>query len=499
MVASTNYLLQCQHSESLTSKSVTLYSHDQLAEQEMGACRLEARLIALEREHQKIDAFKRELPLCMQLLHHAIEACKEQLALYRSSFQRQLQESVSCSFDDRDSVVQNKFRQHEPISTRRQSDSFYTSSNDVEQARVTQAFGEDGFLRMKVCHSRAGEKNQCTISLEEELPQYVQEQASGLPGKPAFSVKKKLGGAFVPYNRLIQPIPRPGAIDPAVLSLKCPELDITGPPNQLDSCKLDAYLWQKALRHDNSSAGVGLSICTKRVSSSQLPTREVVSKEQADSIILSGNHATRKARRSWSPELHRLFVDALQKLGGAQATPKQIRELMNVEGLTNDEVKSHLQKYRLHARRLGASATAMASTSSQSPGVVRAWVATEHGSDARRADPISHNCNSSISCDTSVTQDGIYCSSHTQGRTHSQTSSCCKKSTLLHSRSSWQGTDVGREESVGEAVRPENSGSKGRCMHESDEMEDHSFSGNQTGSQGEDEMGCEDNKNRSTF
>jgi SHAQKYF class myb-like DNA-binding protein len=27
------------------------------------------------------------------------------------------------------------------------------------------------------------------------------------------------------------------------------------------------------------------------------------------------------------------------------ATPKQIRELMKVDGLTNDEVKSHLQVY----------------------------------------------------------------------------------------------------------------------------------------------------------
>ncbi|KAF7808915.1 transcription factor HHO3-like [Senna tora] len=33
------------------------------------------------------------------------------------------------------------------------------------------------------------------------------------------------------------------------------------------------------------------------------------------------------------------------------ATPKQIRELMKVDGLTNDEVKSHLQKFRLHTRR----------------------------------------------------------------------------------------------------------------------------------------------------
>ncbi|MBA0597478.1 hypothetical protein Gorai_007282, partial [Gossypium raimondii] len=52
----------------------------------------------------------------------------------------------------------------------------------------------------------------------------------------------------------------------------------------------------------------------------------------------------RKARRCWSPDLHKRFVNALQMLGGHQvSTTKQIRELMKVEGLTNDEVKSHLQ------------------------------------------------------------------------------------------------------------------------------------------------------------
>ncbi|XP_010528047.1 PREDICTED: myb family transcription factor EFM-like [Tarenaya hassleriana] len=60
----------------------------------------------------------------------------------------------------------------------------------------------------------------------------------------------------------------------------------------------------------------------------------------------------RKQRRCWSQYLHRRFLNALQQLGGAHvATPKQIREVMKVDGLTNDEVKSHLQKYRLHTRR----------------------------------------------------------------------------------------------------------------------------------------------------
>ncbi|KAL3627615.1 hypothetical protein CASFOL_028978 [Castilleja foliolosa] len=83
------------------------------------------------------------------------------------------------------------------------------------------------------------------------------------------------------------------------------------------------------------------------------------------SVIEKGhkNMSRRKARRCWSTDLHRRFVDALHTLGGAQATPKQIRELMKVEGLTNDEVKSHLQKYRLHTRT-----TAISSPSQQGAG-----------------------------------------------------------------------------------------------------------------------------------
>ncbi|KAK9228240.1 hypothetical protein WN944_021189 [Citrus x changshan-huyou] len=59
----------------------------------------------------------------------------------------------------------------------------------------------------------------------------------------------------------------------------------------------------------------------------------------------------KKQRRSWSAELHQLFLQALSHLGGSEvATPKLIKKIMNVDGLTNDEIKSHLQKYRAHLR-----------------------------------------------------------------------------------------------------------------------------------------------------
>ncbi|KAJ6793390.1 myb family transcription factor EFM-like [Iris pallida] len=80
----------------------------------------------------------------------------------------------------------------------------------------------------------------------------------------------------------------------------------------------------------------------------------------------------RKSRRCWSPELHRRFLHALEQLGGSHAaTPKQIRELMKVDGLTNDEVKSHLQKYRLHTRRPTTGAVqSNNSSTSQTPQIV---------------------------------------------------------------------------------------------------------------------------------
>ena len=41
--------------------------------------------------------------------------------------------------------------------------------------------------------------------------------------------------------------------------------------------------------------------------------------------------------------VHGILVSMLILVPFVVAAPKQIRELMNVDGLTNDEVKSHLQ------------------------------------------------------------------------------------------------------------------------------------------------------------
>ncbi|KVH96468.1 two-component response regulator ARR1-like [Cynara cardunculus var. scolymus] len=63
--------------------------------------------------------------------------------------------------------------------------------------------------------------------------------------------------------------------------------------------------------------------------------------------------SSKKPRVAWSMELHQQFVAAVNQLGFDKAVPKKILDLMNVPGITRENVASHLQKYRIYLRKLG--------------------------------------------------------------------------------------------------------------------------------------------------
>lgn len=84
-------------------------------------------------------------------------------------------------------------------------------------------------------------------------------------------------------------------------------------------------------------------------------------KDDDEDFVDNGNDddessTQKKLRVVWSIELHRKFVAAVNQLGIDKAVPKRVLDLMNVEGLTRENVASHLQKYRLYLRRISQQA-----------------------------------------------------------------------------------------------------------------------------------------------
>ncbi|XP_050372364.1 two-component response regulator ORR21 [Argentina anserina] len=76
-------------------------------------------------------------------------------------------------------------------------------------------------------------------------------------------------------------------------------------------------------------------------------------KEDEDGDTENDDMSTsKKPRVVWSVELHQQFVSAVNQLGLDKAVPKRILELMNVPGLSRENVASHLQKFRLYLKRL---------------------------------------------------------------------------------------------------------------------------------------------------
>nr|QSD99546.1 MYB family transcription factor [Melilotus albus] len=126
-------------------------------------------------------------------------------------------------------------------------------------------------------------------------------------------------------------------------------------------------IWQHVVRKKIESKDQNKDIITDGVCSQDTSSENIANKnkmrgqkrkEQSEEEEANTDeendeeHSTRKKPRFvWDNELHKKFVSIVNLLGIDKAYPKKIRDLMNVEGLTRENVASHLQKYRLSLKR----------------------------------------------------------------------------------------------------------------------------------------------------
>lgn len=274
--------------------------------------KMQGHMEALEEEKRKIQVFQRELPLCLELVNQAIESCRRQLSgtttEYMQGGQSQCSEQTST-----DGPVLEEFIPIKRICSASDDDE---EEDDDEQHSHKKPKSDNAADKKKSDWLRSAQLWNQTAP----APPLQQEST---PRRVSVVEVTRNGGAFQPFLR----------------ENKSPVKTTSHDNNHQNN------------NNNNNQALVEL----------HSPVPLAATSSTADTTKGNGNgsrkeekegQTQRKQRRCWSPELHRRFLQSLQQLGGSHtATPKQIRELMKVDGLTNDEVKSHLQKYRLHTRR----------------------------------------------------------------------------------------------------------------------------------------------------
>ncbi|GLU02321.1 hypothetical protein SLE2022_195750 [Rubroshorea leprosula] len=110
------------------------------------------------------------------------------------------------------------------------------------------------------------------------------------------------------------------------------------------------------LEPDGDGSGSGSGSDARKMRKVTVPAGDCA--EEADSAVRMENsddpsaRTLKRPRLVWTPQLHKRFVDVVAHLGINNAVPKTIMQLMNVEGLTRENVASHLQKYRLYLKRM---------------------------------------------------------------------------------------------------------------------------------------------------
>lgn len=116
-------------------------------------------------------------------------------------------------------------------------------------------------------------------------------------------------------------------------------------------------VWQHVVRRRSSQLSRGVT-AEESGAEQDGDSRVQGTKRSKEVEVLRAEHeggsGGKKARVVWSVEMHQKFVYAVNALGIDKAVPKRILDLMNVEGLTRENVASHLQKYRLYLKRVEA-------------------------------------------------------------------------------------------------------------------------------------------------
>ncbi|VAH26670.1 unnamed protein product [Triticum turgidum subsp. durum] len=266
--------------------------------------RLRDYLLALEEERRKIHVFQRELPLCLDLVTQTIEGMKSQMGGAAS------EETVS----DHGGPVLEEFIPLKPSLSLSSSDD--ETSTHAAVAPVSNAKAETPPPTPETKKAMPDWLQCAQLSSAWSEPQQSSSLQKVLPCRPVALNATRTGGAFHPFEKEKQPEP------------ELPASSTTAPASSAlvgdsgDKATSDTEV------HDKDSKDA----------------TEKDTEKDKDKEGQSQPPNNRKPRRCWAPELHRRFLQALQQLGGSHvATPKQIRELMKVDGLTNDEVKSHLQ------------------------------------------------------------------------------------------------------------------------------------------------------------
>ncbi|CAH8374539.1 unnamed protein product [Eruca vesicaria subsp. sativa] len=290
MASSSELSLDCKPQ----SYSMLLKSFGDNFQSDQTTQKLEDLLSRLEQERLKIDAFKRELPLCMQLLNNAVEVYKQQLEAYRA----------------------NGNNNNQSVVTRPILEEFMPLRNQPEKENNK----GNNWMKTAQLWSQPETKPK---NIDPTTNQCSKDELASSPELRHFDVKQRNGGgAFLPFSK----------------EKSLPELALSTEVKRVSPTN------EHANDHDGNDESM--------INGGNNNNNNNNKNSNSNGVSSTTSQSNRKARRCWSPDLHRRFVQALQMLGGSQvATPKQIRELMKVDGLTNDEVKSHLQKYRLHTRR----------------------------------------------------------------------------------------------------------------------------------------------------